>query len=54
MARLTFATTVALSKDVPNESVSKMLGRKSSGQTQKYIKILNKKLGQDIKGWQKS
>lgn len=48
-ARHTFATTVTLSNNVPIESVSKMLGHKSIKTTQHYAKILDKKVGEDMK-----
>jgi len=43
LARHTFAT-FALNKDVPIESVSKMMGHKSIRTTQIYAKVLNKKV----------
>lgn len=49
LARHTFATTVTLSNGVPIESVSKMLGHKSMRTTQHYAKILDKKVGEDMK-----
>jgi site-specific recombinase XerD len=48
IARHTFATTVTLSKGVPLETVSKMLGHKSLRQTQHYAKILDLKISQDM------
>lgn len=48
IARHTFATTVTLSKGVPLETVSKMLGHKSLRQTQHYAKILDIKVSQDM------
>ena len=49
IARHTFATTVTLSNGVPIESVSKMLGHSSIKQTQHYAKVLDKKVGDDMK-----
>lgn len=49
LARHTFATTVTLSNGVPLESVSKMLGHKSLRTTQHYAKIVDRKIGDDMK-----
>jgi len=49
LARHTFATTVTLSKGVPIESVSKMLGHTNIRTTQIYARITNEKLGNDMK-----
>ena len=49
LARHTFATTVTLNNDVPIESVSKMLGHKNIKTTQIYAKVLDKKVGSDMK-----
>lgn len=49
MARHTFATTVTLSNGVPIESVSAMLGHTNIKTTQHYAKILQSKVGEDMK-----
>jgi site-specific recombinase XerD len=48
LARHTFATTIALTKDVPIETVSKMLGHTSIKTTQIYAKVINSKISNDM------
>jgi site-specific recombinase XerD len=47
-ARHTFATTIALTKGVPIETVSKILGHTSIKTTQIYAKVINSKIGNDM------
>ncbi|MEJ5996568.1 site-specific integrase [Pedobacter sp. Du54] len=49
IARHTFATTVTLSNNVPIETVSKMLGHKDIRTTQHYAKVLDEKIGRDMR-----
>ena len=49
LARHTFATTVTLTNGVPIESVSKMLGLSKISTTQIYAKVIEKKVGEDMK-----
>lgn len=49
VARHTFATTITLNNGVPIESVSKMLGHKNLKTTQHYAKVLDRKIGEDIR-----
>ena len=48
LARHTFATTIALTKGVPIETVSKMLGHTSIKTTQVYAKVINSKISNDM------
>jgi integrase len=48
LARHTFATTIALTKGVPIETVSKMLEHMSIKTTQIYAKVINSKIGNDM------
>lgn len=49
LARHTFATTITLSKGVPIETVSKMLGHTNLKTTQIYSKVVDKKVADDMK-----
>ncbi len=49
LARHTFATTVTMTNGVPLESISEMMGHKSTRTTQMYAKILDKKVSEDMK-----
>jgi site-specific recombinase XerD len=49
IARHTFATTVTLNNNVPIETVSKMLGHSSINMTKIYARLLDKKVGLDMK-----
>ncbi len=48
LARHTFATTVTLTKGVPIETVSRMLGHTNIRTTQIYARITNSKIGNDM------
>ena len=48
LARHTFATTTTLSKGVPIETVSKMLGHTNIRTTQIYARITNEKISRDM------
>ncbi|MFG6685480.1 site-specific integrase [Mariniflexile sp. HNIBRBA6329] len=49
VARHTFATTITLLNDVPIETVSKVLGHKKLSTTQKYARVVEKKISNDFK-----
>lgn len=49
LARHTFATTVTLTNGVPIETVSKMLGHSKMATTQIYAKVIERKVGEDMK-----
>lgn len=49
IARHSFATTITLNNDVPIETVSKMLGHTNLRTTQLYAKVLEAKIGSDMK-----
>ena len=53
LARHMFATTTTLSKGVPIETVSKMLGHTNIETTQIYARITNSKIGSDMQGLDK-
>jgi len=48
IARHTFATTTTLSKGVPIETVSKMLGHTNIKTTQIYARVVNEKISVDM------
>lgn len=48
MARYTFASQICLSQGVPIESVSRMLGHKHIETTQRYARLNNEKIGNDM------
>lgn len=48
VARHTFATTVTLLNDVPLETVSKLLGHTKLSTTQRYARVLEKKISKDF------
>lgn len=48
MARYTFASQICLSQGVPIESVSQMLGHKHIETTQRYARLNNEKIGNDM------
>ncbi|MFR9608210.1 MAG: site-specific integrase [Rikenellaceae bacterium] len=50
LARHTFATTTTLSRGIPIETVSKMLGHTNIKTTQIYARITNDKISRDMEG----
>lgn len=48
VARHTFATTITLLNDVPLETVSKLLGHTKLSTTQKYARVVEKKISSDF------
>lgn len=48
MARHTFATTVTLLNNVPVETVSKLLGHTKLSTTQKYARVIERKISNDM------
>tara|TARA_R110002049_G_scaffold252890_4_gene428232 strand:+ start:150 stop:1502 length:1353 start_codon:yes stop_codon:yes gene_type:complete len=48
VARHTFATTIALLNDVPIETVSKLLGHTKLSTTQKYARVIERKISKDM------
>lgn len=49
VARHSFATTLTMTNGVPMETVSKMLGHKNIKSTQHYARIVDQKVGDDMK-----
>jgi site-specific recombinase XerD len=49
VARHSFATSVTMTNGVPMETVSKMLGHKNMKSTQHYARIVDQKVGEDMK-----
>ncbi len=49
LARHTFATTITLNNNVPIETVSKVMGHSKISTTQIYAKILQSKVGKDLR-----
>lgn len=49
LARHTFATTITLNNNVPIETVSRVMGHSKISTTQIYAKILEKKIGKDMR-----
>ncbi|KAA6317142.1 Tyrosine recombinase XerC, partial [termite gut metagenome] len=49
MSRHTFASQVCLSQGVPIESLSRMMGHRNIQTTQRYARVNNEKIGNDMK-----
>ncbi|WP_159076405.1 site-specific integrase [Flagellimonas amoyensis] len=49
VARHTFATTITLMNNVPIETVAKLLGHNKLSTTQKYARVVEKKISKDMK-----
>lgn len=50
VARHTFATTVTLLNDMPIATVSKLLGHRKLSTTQKYARVIERKISKDMNG----
>jgi site-specific recombinase XerD len=48
-SRHTFASQLCLSQGVPIESVSRMMGHRNIQTTQRYARVNNEKIGNDMK-----
>ena len=48
VARHTFATTITLMNNVPLETVSKLLGHTKLSTTQRYARVVEKKISKDM------
>ncbi|ULT38671.1 hypothetical protein KRR40_26710 [Niabella defluvii] len=48
MGRDTFATTICLENDVPLPTVSKMLGHRSTRETERYAAVTKKKISRNM------
>lgn len=49
VARHTFASQLCLSQGVPIETVSQMMGHRNIHTTQRYARVNNEKIGNDMK-----
>ena len=54
VARHTFATTITLMNDVPLETVSKLLGHTKISTTQRYARVIEKKISKDMERLKKN
>lgn len=52
-SRHTFASQLCLSQGVPIESVSRMMGHRNIQTTQRYARVNNEKIGNDMKALSK-